>query len=71
MVWFQRTKTEVFARAKLPVATPSDLRRAGVYVDDVFYPGFECNGVGIGTDIFVRSYREAKVQEIKDVVITQ
>ena len=69
MVWFQRTKTEVFARGELPVVTPLDLRRAGVYVDGVFYPGFECYGVGIGTDIFFRSYCEGKVQEIKDVVM--
>ena len=47
--------------------TPQDLPRAGVTLDGVFYPGFECYGIGIGCDEYVANFLNEKVAEIEEV----
>ena len=65
----QRAKTELFCWGELPDAAPADLRRAGVEVEGVFAPGMECYGVAVGTDRFVRSFLEKKVEELGKVAL--
>ena len=64
----QRSKTEIFCWGELPAGTPAGMRRAGMEVNGIFEPGFECYGIGIGTKAFVSAFLEAKVEEIKEVV---
>ena len=64
----QRIKTEVFGWGNLPPNTPGDMRRAGVMLDGVFFLGFECYGVGIGSEAFVKNFIGGKVEEVCKVV---
>lgn len=64
----QREKTEVYCLGNLPPNTPADLPRAGFTLDGVFYPGFECYGIGIGTAEYIENFLQEKVAEIEEVV---
>ena len=66
-LYLQRMKTSVFAWEDLPAETPTELKRAGVELDGAFYPGFDCYGIAIGVDEYVRDFLE-KVSEVADVV---
>ena len=48
----------------LPVSTPAGITLAGVEVDGVFERGFECYGIPIGTDNYVKHMLKAKASEI-------
>ena len=61
----QRQKTEVFAWGELPPDTPPELKRAGMTVDGVFEPGFDCYGIPLGTNAFVRHTLQQKAAEVK------
>ena len=52
----------------LPANIPRDLRQVGVMINGVFYPGFECYGIGVGSKPFVDHFLARKVTERKDVV---
>ena len=65
----QRSKTEVFCWGELPSCTPPDLKRAGINVDGIFHPGFVCYGVAMGSDEFVRSSLDGKVEELGESVL--
>ena len=64
----QREKTVVYTRGELPPETPPGLQRAGTEIEGVFYPGFECVGVAIGSEEYVRNWLGEKVDEIEGEV---
>jgi hypothetical protein len=65
----QRLKTAVYAQGELPpTAAQLGLKRAGEEIDGVFYPGFECVGVAVGSPGYVKNWLNNKVEEIHQVV---
>ena len=64
----QREKTMVYCRGELPSSTPVGLLRAGVSVDGVFQPGFECVGVAVGSSLYVSQWLDGKVDKMSQVV---
>ena len=64
----QRTKCEVFSWDGVrPRDAPADFAMAGIMVEEEFVPGFIVYGVpvGIGTDQYVTTMLEKKVEEIE------
>ena len=61
----QWEKTEVFSwEGDLPDGTPEGIHLAGENINGVFERGFECYGIPIGTDNYVRHKLRSKADEI-------
>ena len=60
----QVTKTEVYSQDELQEADLQGMKRAGVELDGVFYPGFVCYGIPIGHRVYVREELENKAAEV-------
>ena len=48
----------------MPADTPPELKRAGMVVNGTFEPGFDCYGLPMGTDAFVKQALENKAAEV-------
>ena len=64
----QMEKTEVYCKGELPDCSPPDLPRAGVTLEEEFFPGMEVYGVAVGHRRYVADWLEGKVEEIRKVV---
>ena len=49
----------------MPADTPPELKRAGMVVNGTFKPGFDCYGIPMGTDAFVKQALENKATDVK------
>ena len=65
LLTWEKSKRMVFSwSGNLPPNSTPGLTRAGCFVDGEFEPGFLCYGVPVGTDRYVETMLEKKIEDI-------